>query len=101
MKITKATFKKLIKNHSNQLYAKTHSDFDGMTDCVEQVDDSFKQLEKTNMSFENTLGYRNIWLVGSSRDYFKPYEDETFKGIKVSNCCGSFTVAYKKQEVTK
>lgn len=122
-KITKSTFKSFIRKNDGKLFIQCVSSFDGMTDCVEYAPKSarvFKVLERKAPSVwdyrhgeekgiareeierriinsENTLGYQGIWLVGSSRDHFSPYEDENFTGFEVYNCCGSFVVAVKKE----
>ena len=72
-----------------------------MIDCIRSTEDSSfakaKPERKTHQnSIENTLGYEGIWLVGSSRDYFKEYDDGVHQGISFSNCCGSGVVAIKK-----
>jgi hypothetical protein len=100
-KITKATFKSFVKLWNCSCFIKVKSKFNGMIDGVEQLDNEFTPLlkdnwENKNCCLENTLGYLGIWLVGSSRDYFKNYVDDTFFGIEVSNCCGRFIVAVKK-----
>jgi len=91
-KITKATFKSFIRKNSNRLHVKVCSRFDGMTDCVQSVADSFTPAQPDG-NISNTLGISGVWLVGDSRDYFEPFEADGFSGIKVVNCCGSFVVA--------
>ena len=81
---------------NNDLYLKVESDFDGMTDCVQQINSPFTKAEVTERSNENTLGVNGIWVVGQSRDGFRKYEDENYKGYNVYNCCGSFIIANKK-----
>ena len=98
-KITRATFKSFVKKNRNNLLINCKSRFDGMTDCVEHSRDSkFEEVKDTELKFQNdyNLGVNGIWLVGSSRDYFTAYEDEFFVGISVSNCCGSFVIAIRK-----
>ncbi len=86
-KITLATVKSFIKK-SPKLWVSIHSSFDGSTDCVELTrDNSLVEIRK-----ENALGSKGVWVVGSSRDYFKYVENETHFGIKVSNCCGCGTI---------
>lgn len=95
-KITKATFKSMLKKNEGRLYIKETSRFDGMVDCVMPTGNGeYVPLLKDPGAHENTLGYRGIWLVGGGRDYFQPIVEGEFKGIRVSNCCGSFTVAVK------
>lgn len=98
-KITRATFKSFIKKNNDKLYCKKNSSFDGMTDCVEQLEETFKKPDRTEWAQRNesnTLGIRQIWLVGRGGDWFTHYEDDQFIGIKYSNCCGSGVVAIKK-----
>lgn len=103
-KITKATFNKFVKENNMDLFIKCISSFDSMQDCIATNVGPWRGLTKKNYyneevkqcSIKNTLGYDGIWLVGSSRDYFKKYDDEHFIGIEVDNCCGSFIVALPK-----
>ena len=96
-KITKATFKSFARKNKDNLWIKCKSDFDGMVDCVTQAKDPmFKPCENDKDYVEHTLGLNEVWLVGSSRDYFTPYEDNFYKGIEVSNSCGSFILAIVK-----
>ena len=91
-KITKATIKSFIKKNFDNLYIKVESDFNGMTDCVEAVNDDFHKAVKEEYN-DYTLGIANAWFVGGSRDYFAEYNDDNFKGYRVSNCCGRFILA--------
>lgn len=95
-KITLATFKSFVKKNEGKLYIRVKSSFDGMTDCVESVKDEFSLIKDREASHSNTLGISGVWLVGNSRDYFSLYEDETYKGFHVSNCCGSFDLVVIK-----
>ena len=100
-KITLSTLKSFIKANSGNLFINVHSDFDGMTDCVQTLKGGFvpatpdKTVSKDSSYYESTLGINGVWLVRGSRDYFSPYEKDGLKGITVSNCCGSFTLAVK------
>ncbi len=100
-KITKATFKSFIKKNRANLLVKVESSFNGMSDMVETVDDTFEPAINTNQYDSNTCGISGIWLVGSSRDYFNTYEDDTYTGIHFNNCCGSGTIAIAKQQPVK
>jgi len=97
MKITKATFKKLVREgiERDNIYIKRISAFDGQIDGTRYLDGGFTKTQKRDFS-ENTLGVVGIWLVGGGRDYFEGYEDDQFAGIEVSNSCGHFIVAVKK-----
>lgn len=122
-KITKSTFKSFLKKNEGNLYIQYESSFDGMSDCVEFVPSNkrkFVPLEKATVrdadyqygaehgrtreqveanffSNENTLGYSGIWLVNSSRDHFRAFDNGDFQGIEVYNCCGSFVIATPKR----
>lgn len=96
-KITLATFKSFIKKNEENLLVNEVSSFDGMHDCVmssEKV--GFTKITKTESNVKHTLGIVGLWLVGSSRDYFRTYEDEKYTGIEVYNCCGSQIIAIAK-----
>lgn len=103
-KPTLATLKSFIRKNEGKLFIKCESSFDGMTDCVEQLNNPqyrpatkyenrsvFKQPDE--VSNQNTLGYNGVWLVGSSRDYIKQITEDGFTGFNVYNCCGSFSIA--------
>ena len=94
-KVTLATVKSFVRKNSENLHIKFQSSFNGMTDCVEQNDDpKFIKARFGADNEERTLGIHGAWFVGSSRDYFRPiYDGEKLTAIKVSNCCGSFTLA--------
>ena len=103
MKITLATVKKFIRNNRDNLVINLKSDFDGMTDCVQNRDGGFCKAEKENRedrpfytNDDRTLGIKKAWFVGGSRDYFTAYEDAIYRGINISNCCGRFILAIKK-----
>lgn len=92
-KVTKATFKSFVRNNRADLHVKVRSSFDGMQDCVTANHGATFAPATPASHPENTLGIQGVWLVGSSRDYFEPFEAEGFRGFKVFNCCGSFVVA--------
>jgi hypothetical protein len=97
-KITLATFKSFVRKNAASLFVNQKSSFDGMTDCIESRHGGFNpaQQDDDQFSHKNTLGLRGLWLVGHSRDYFNPYEDERFIGIEVYNSCGKSIVAIAK-----
>ena len=99
-KVTIATIKSFVKREkaNNNLYIKTKTNFDGMTDCVMPTND--KQFDKVGISTlqeSHTLGIAGAWFVGQSRDYFRPYADDKFIGYEILNCCGSFILAMARQ----
>jgi hypothetical protein len=55
-----------------------------------------EQIETNFFTDKNTFGYKGIWLVNSSRDSFKAFENDLFEGIEVYNCCGSFIIAIRR-----
>lgn len=97
-KITLATLKAFAKRNQDNLFVKKESSFSGMNDMVNNLPDP--QWEKTSIDLEKTNYYRTgiqgIYIVGQSNDYFKIYEDETYFGIEVYNCCGSSILATEK-----
>ncbi len=94
-KITLATIKSFLKKNEGKIFIKTKSDFNGHTDCVEQVQDHFKLAKQVENS-KYTLGVGGAWFVGSSRDRFENFENEIYSGYEVWNCCGSFIIAKPK-----
>lgn len=97
-KITRATFKSFIKKNVGGLFVICNSSFDGRVDCVMPVESAPVKVETSVIDFDknNTFGIQGLWLVGDSRDWYRPYEDQLFKGIQVSNCCGESIVAVLK-----
>lgn len=95
-KITLASVKSFIRKNRSQLYVRTLSEFDGMTDCVQSNRDAnFRPVEFGDESNRYTLGIPGAWFVGQSRDYFSPMQEGQFSGIHVYNCTGSFDLAVK------
>jgi len=98
-KPTLATLKSFVRKNDGKLLLKVSSKFDGMTDCVEHVSDTFTTAEKTEWSEKHTshtLGYQGVWLVGQSRDYISPINSNGLVGFHVFNACGSFDVAVRE-----
>lgn len=100
-KITRTTIKSFVKKgiENDNLFIQTKTDFNTMSDMVEETKGGFSKAEITEWSEScenNTLKVWRIWLVGQSRDYFEKYEDENYKGYSIYNCCGSFIIANKK-----
>lgn len=95
-RVTLATFKSFLRKNEGKLFIKVKSEYDGMTDGIEQVKGDFVPAIKEDGNLDNTLGYKGVWIVRCGRDYFEKYEDDRFEGIEVSNCCGNFIVAVKK-----
>lgn len=96
-KVTKATFKSFIKKNEGKLFIRQKSSFDGMVDgCTSDCYRGFKQATPATDYEKHNVGYRGIWLVHGSGNYFRPYEDDKFMGIELYNCCGQSIVAIHK-----
>jgi len=108
-KITRNTIKAFIRYARQDLYLKKLSTFDGMTDSVGPVADNdwnkAEILPMNDWNDVNTLGIKGAWFVGphGSKDYFEAfstgYGDDDYFGYKVSNCCGSFIIAVKREKL--
>lgn len=98
-KITLATVKSFIRKHPDNLLISFRSDFDGMTDGIQQsADMAFRKAIFDPSGHSNSLGIKGAWFVGRSRDYFNPYNQDGLTGYEISNCCGSFVLAVKDQQ---
>ncbi len=95
-KITRATFKKFIKNNIDNLYINVFSKIDAMIDGHEHYNEPFTKIVKTDEFPEARCGIKGCWLVRGSRDYFKEYNKDGFKGIEVLNSCTNFVIAIKE-----
>ena len=95
-KITLATLKSFAKRNSDNLFVKKCSSFDGMTDCVEVVKSDWRKTEISDKTNYYKTGIDGVYTVGCSRDYFEIFEDSTYYGIEVYNCCGRSILAIKK-----
>lgn len=97
-KITLSTLKSFVRKNSGRILVKVTDDFDSSVDGVRPTgDNSFTPARPSNFTDSQNLGIAGIHLVLSSRDYFRSYSDGQFEGISVSNCCGAFTLAIKKE----
>ena len=96
-KITLATLKTFFNKHSDNMYIKELSRFDGMVDCVMLTKDEFSQVKRSENISDNDLGFSGCWLVRSSRDSISLYEDDIYTGFQVYNACGSWIAATPKQ----
>lgn len=98
-KITLASVKKFIRENKSDIYLEVRTEFNGMTDGIESVNDTFTKVELKEHDehmMPHTLGIEGAWFVGQSRDYFEPFESDQFTGVMVHNSCGSFNLAIKK-----
>jgi len=98
-RITLSTVKSFIRNNEGNMFIKVKSSYDPMMDGISYEDKGFAKAKQSEGFDNNTLGISGAWFVGNSRDWFTAYEDDKFTGIIVSNCCGSFILAAKKQGV--
>jgi hypothetical protein len=93
-KITKATFKSFIKKNRDKLHIKITGILNPIEDGMDFKKSEFEPAKSINKYLDYTLGIEGIYLVDFRRgNYFKPYKDDNFTGIEVSNCCTYFTVA--------
>jgi hypothetical protein len=90
-KITIAGLKSFIRKNRDNLYVKTLSDFDGMTDCVQPVEMDFIKVDPNCIDFTNntTLGMPCVWICYSRNSCYM-WDDES--GISVHNSCGSWEI---------
>ncbi len=77
------------------LYIKVCSDFDGMVDCVVSVKEEFSPVVASERCQDHNYGIQGAWFVHGSRDYCSTFNNGSFEGYEVSNCCGSFIIAKK------
>jgi len=95
-KATIATVKSFVRKNNNNLLVEFKSSFDGMTDGLVYSNDGFQKAKTTDNHVKHTLGISGAWFVGRSRDYIQPIETKEIFGYKISNSCGSFTIAIQK-----
>lgn len=97
-KITLATLKAFAKRNKDNIFSKCKSSFDGMTDFVQGVNGQWIKSSISDPGEQKyyKTGIDGIYTVGSSRDYFRIYEDSEYFGIEVYNCCGTTILAVKK-----
>jgi hypothetical protein len=94
-KITRTTLKSFIEKAAGELYVNiNHGGF---------VKAKHLNLnDKSDVSYvtnKRTLGIVGLYLTGgktSCKDWFYAYEDDTYKGFKYRNCCGSGIIAIRK-----
>lgn len=96
-KITRATIKSFVKKNFDNLFIENVSDFDGMVDMVVRHNDSkFRKASPSkNNNEQYDLGIDGIYML-PDRNLFKAFEDETYIGYNVYNCCGEFNIVVKK-----
>ena len=72
------------------------SSFDGMTDMCEARNGGFSKVKVDLEKLNDNRVLDGVYLVGRGNDYFSIYEDDTYYGIDIYNCCGSSLVVVKK-----
>jgi len=98
-KMTLATLKSFIAKNAGKLWIKNTSNFDGQVDgIILDRNAEFVPTAETIMTIANTLRIQGAWLVLGGRDHFSKFETDEFIGIEVSNCCGNFAIAIKKNK---
>jgi len=97
-KITKATLRSFARRNEGKLYAKEVSSFDGMSDIVEANTKAKFQPTEINNDKKNyyQTGIQGIYTVQGSGNMYNLYENDTYEGIEVYNCCGTTILAIKK-----
>jgi hypothetical protein len=97
-KVTLSTIKSFIRKNRANLLISNLSEFDGMTDCVQQTGTKgFRPATEpsADRNHANCLGISGAWFVFNSRDYFSEFERDGVKGYHVYNCCGSFDIGVR------
>ena len=90
-KITLATVKTFVrKTVGKGLCVKANARFNGMTDGIESVVDSYRSVASAQMSDDTTLGIDGAYFVCGSRNYFYVINTADWFGFQVSNCVGIF-----------
>lgn len=95
-KITKSTLKSFIRKNADNLYIKCEKDFNHMIETVETINSNFKKIKIELESLNEKFYFVGKFFGGSQSDCFESYDDGTFVGIEMSNCCGSSIIAIKK-----
>jgi len=94
-KFTRASFKKFLKDAGDALEFKSHATFDSMTDGRVETHGEWHKAERYggygDEKNKYTLGVIGVWLV-TCPNYFSAFEEGGYKVVRVSNCCGSFSV---------
>jgi hypothetical protein len=97
-KITLSTIKAFVRKNKDNLYIKTKSKFDGMTDGVENYHDQSitkaEPLPEDRLS-RHDLGYKGTHIVTSGRNWFESVNFDGYYGYEIYNCCGTYYVLTK------
>lgn len=96
-KFTLASAKSFIKKNRSDLTILVKSKFDGMYDCVMDMESKkFQPIVNTQSSHENNLGIQGVWFTHSGNSFYPlQKEDGTVVGFECYNCCGNFILKLK------
>ena len=98
--ITAITVRSFVKRNEGKVFIKKTAEFDGMTDCVEQIVDNWHEADYC-LDIRRGIGLQGVYII-DGRTYYYPYEDSEFVGYRYSNCVESGMIAVKRSElVTK
>lgn len=98
--ITAITVRSFVKRNEGKVFIKKTAEFDGMTDCVEQVSDNWHKAEYC-LNIRRGIGLQGVYII-DGRTYYYAYEDSEFVGYRYSNCVERGIIAVKRSElVTK
>lgn len=94
-RITMATVKSFIKKNSDKLFLKKINSYDGTIDGInDRASHGFTRVVYNPNSHSNQLGIEGAWFT-PGRNLLTVYDDGTYKGYDVCNCCGHFIIAIK------
>ena len=98
--ITAITVRSFVKRNEGKVFIKKTAEFDGMTDCIEQISDNWHEAEYC-LDIRRGIGLQGVYIV-DGRTYYFAYEDSEFVGYRYSNCVERGIIAVKRSElVTK
>lgn len=98
--ITAITVRSFVKRNEGKIFIKKTAEFDGMTDCVEQIMDNWHEAEYC-LDIRRGIGLKGVYII-DGRTYYYAYEDSEFVGYRYSNCVERGIIAVKRSDlVTK
>lgn len=98
--ITAITVRSFVKRNEGKVFIKKTAEFDGMTDCIEQISDNWHEAEYC-LDIRRGIGLQGVYII-DGRTYYYAYEDSEFVGYRYSNCVERGIIAVKRSElVTK
>lgn len=86
-----------VRRNEGHVYYQVLAEFDGMTDCVEQVS---RPITLATMALEisSGIGIQGPYIINGST-YYHDYEDDAYLGYQYSNCCERGLILVKKAEL--